>query len=83
MSVFKRAVAKRLKDRQLIEQKGNSMGAVSEADSDELLETIRDVIRKTADHPEMDRDTAVKHLNRLHETHHKLLAGKCMTGPEA
>jgi len=81
MSVFARASAKRRKDRQQIEQQGNSMGAVSEADSEELLETIREVIRKTSADPNMDREAAVEHLNRLQEKHHKLLSGKCITGP--
>lgn len=81
MSVFTRASAKRRKDQQQLEQLGGSMGAVSEADSEELLETIRDVIRKTATEPNVDRNVAVEQLNRLREKHHKLLAGKCITGP--
>ncbi len=81
MSVFTRAAAKRRKDKQQLEQQGGSMGAVSEADSEELLETIRDVIRKTTANPGMDRESAVEQLNRLQEMHQKLLAGKCITGP--
>ncbi|WP_417596642.1 hypothetical protein [Oceanospirillum sp.] len=81
MSVFTRAAAKRRKDRQQFEQQGGSMGVVSKADSEELLETIRDVIRETATEPNVDRDVAVEQLNRLQEKHHKLLAGKCITGP--
>jgi len=81
VSVFTRAAAKRRKDKQQLEQQGGSMGAVSEADSEELLETIRDVIRKTTANPGMDRESAVEQLNRLQEMHQKLLAGKCITGP--
>ncbi|OOV88398.1 hypothetical protein [Oceanospirillum linum] len=80
MSVFTRAAAKRRKDQQQLERQGSSMGAVSEADSEELLETIRDVIRKTATEPNVDRGVAVEQLSRLQEKHHKLLAGKCITG---
>ncbi|WP_028303289.1 hypothetical protein [Oceanospirillum maris] len=82
MNVFSKAAKKRIKGQQVIERQGVSKGAISKADSEDLLESIRDVIQEIAISSDMDRAIAVEHLNRLKEKHRKILAGKCIRGPQ-
>ena len=82
MSVFKKAALKRLKDRSKKEQLRDSKGAISQADSQNLLEMIRDAIQKVEACSDQDKSAATEHLNQLKDKHYKLLAARCIAGPQ-